>query len=315
MRGLDNSLGYWRTPMKTALLLPVSVLVFSLAARGNDIPQPTRGYRVIWQGPGSTFAESAEDFGRRSVTVTIRAHGFKLQDRNGMQQAKSALDLATTQVIAGLQTHPRCAGKQLVEAQRDDRDKRGVLIRTVELTLAEDRTVQALAEERRRREEAEERAEKEKRRREQQEKEKTQEERKRAEEQRQQAPSRKLDVRLAPDSPANRSLRRATALAGASTLALTFDFDAAAWPADLPCCPLVISLFDAQGQPVALFATPDAFIPEAKAPSAMARAFTRSEAAQAIRLRATGNKVTCEVDSRILQRAVSAEIGFGPHRQ
>lgn len=301
--------------MKTSLWLPLTFLAFSFVASASDTPQLSRGYRLVWQGPGGTFVESAEDFGRRAVTVTIRAHGFKLQDRGGMQQAKSALDLATTQVIAALQTHPRCAAKQLVEAQRDDRSKRDVLTRTLELTLAEDRTVQALADERQRREEAEERAEKEKRRREQQEKEKAQEDKKRAEEQRQQVPSRKLDLRLATDSPANRSLRRATALAGVSTLALTFDFDAAAWPADLSWCPLIISLFDAKGQPVALFSTPDAFIPEAKAPGALARALTRSEAAQAIRLRATGNKVACEVDPRILQRAVAIEVGFGPNRQ
>jgi hypothetical protein len=299
----------------TALLLPVTFLALSLLACGGDIPQPTRGFRIVWQGPGGIFIESAEDFGRHAVAVTIRAHGFKLTDRDGMQQAKSALDLASAQVIATLKTDRRCAGKQLVEAHRDDRERRGVLTRTLELTLAEERTVQALAEERKRRQEAEEKAEKEKRQREQQEKEKAQEEKKRAQEQRPQLPPRKLEVRLASDNPANRGLRRVSAAASVSLLVLTFDFDAAAWPADLSCCPLVIYLFDPKEQPVALFPTPDCFIPEAKAPSVLARTFTRAEAAQAIRLKATGNKVACEVDPRILQRAVAVEIGLGPPRQ
>ena len=90
------------------------------------------------------------------------------------------------------------------------------------------------------------------------------------------------------------------------------DIDAAAWPDDLSCCPLVVSLFDARGQAVTLLATPDCFIPEAKASGLLARTLTRSEAAQAVRLKATGNKVACGVAPRILQRAVVVEIGVGP---
>lgn len=42
----------------------------------------------------------------RTLPVTFRAHGFKLQDQDGMQQAKSTLDLASAQVVATRKAHP-----------------------------------------------------------------------------------------------------------------------------------------------------------------------------------------------------------------
>jgi len=121
----------YRLFLSLALVALVGLIALSALAGEKKAP----GTQVIWRGDSGKFIDFAMQSSGPTLSLTIKAHGFALRNKEGLQNAKRQLGAATDDVMKQLRESPQYRNIAITERKRSDAPSGNILVRTVELSL------------------------------------------------------------------------------------------------------------------------------------------------------------------------------------